>query len=117
MIHELSVRTEMLPGDVYVIAPEGEIDIDTAPILQRAVARALEEMSNALVFDLTRVSFMDSSAVNVVLGARKRVAAFGGKVAVVCPDDPLGRVFEILAVRDLLHVSKSREEALMRLRD
>ena len=117
MIHELNVRTEMLHGDVYVIALEGEIDIDTAPILERAVARALEEMSKALVFDLTDVSFMDSSAVNVVLAARTRVAAFGGKVAVVCPDDPLGRVFEILAVRGLLRVSESREQAVMRLRD
>ena len=116
MIHELSVKTEVLRGDVYVIALEGEIDIDTAPILERAVTKAVQEMSDALVFDLTAVTFMDSSAVNVVLATRTRVASFDGKVAVVCPDGPLGRVFEILAVRDLLKVSESREQAVMRLR-
>jgi anti-anti-sigma factor len=117
MTAELSATTEMLADDVYVIVLEGEIDIYTAHVLERAVSKALEDCRGAVVADLSSVSFMDSTAINSLLNARKRLKQTGGKFAVVCPDRAIGRVFEILAIGEMLTVADSRAQALALIRE
>jgi anti-sigma B factor antagonist len=112
MSAELTVKNEQLREDVYVVTPAGEIDIHTAPVLERAAAKALEEATGSLLFDLTAVSFMDSTAINLLLVTRKRLDLRGAKLAVVCPNLAVARVFDMLALRELLRVGDSREQAL-----
>ena len=109
---ELTVKNERLREDVYVVAPAGEIDIHTAPVLERAATKALDEATGLLLFDLTDVTFMDSTAINLLLVTRKRLDLRGGKLAVACPNLAVARVFDMLALRELLRVGDSRDQAL-----
>jgi anti-anti-sigma factor len=59
-----------------VIAVRGDIDIDTAPYLERALQRAFDD-SVAICCDLGRTEFFGAAGANVLLGAVRQAAAAG----------------------------------------
>jgi anti-sigma B factor antagonist len=111
MSAELSFTTNSMGGDVEMIALTGEIDYYTGPRLERAVTELLDGACRGVVVDLADVSFLDSTGVNILLVAHKRLSRSGGRLAVVCPNPAVGRVFDLLSLRDLLGVVDSRDRA------
>ena len=61
---------------VLVVAVSGELDIATAPLLERALC-ALHQGTNVRV-DLAAVSFVDAGALAVLVAAHARSRAAGG---------------------------------------
>ncbi|MFF0553520.1 STAS domain-containing protein [Streptomyces sp. NPDC004311] len=85
--HDRPDRETATPPDVdivgrtAVVRPVGEIDIDTAPSLGRALTHALGfvAMSRAdrVVADCSRVTFCDSSGLNALITARLQAVEAG----------------------------------------
>jgi anti-anti-sigma factor len=98
-------------GEVDVLSIEGEIDIATAPRLISALNKAVVETAVPLVVDLTRVAFMDSTGLALLLNAHRRVIRRGLGFAVVCPPGPLFRVFELTDMIDTLRVRLDKRTA------
>jgi anti-sigma B factor antagonist len=65
----LTVRTTTV-GAAVVIAAVGEIDMMTAPLLERAIAA--ESPGRDVVLDLTAVSFIGSTGLGLLLEAHRR---------------------------------------------
>jgi anti-sigma B factor antagonist len=80
---------------VVVIAVHGQADLHTAPELRNAITAALDGGAAGLVVDLSEATFIDSMTLGVLLGAVKRLRPSGGKVAIVCSDPHIRRIFEI----------------------
>jgi anti-sigma B factor antagonist len=80
---------------VVVIAVHGQADLHTAPELRNAITAALDGGATGLVVDLSEATFIDSMTLGVLLGAVKRLRPSGGKVAIVCSDPHIRRIFEI----------------------
>lgn len=66
----LSVVRHDVDG-VAVLGLEGEVDYQSASALTRAMPRADADPGRRLVLDLSRVTFMDSSGVNALIGAHQ----------------------------------------------
>jgi anti-sigma B factor antagonist len=66
-----------------IIAPTGELDLHSSPELTDAVTGALEQDRPHIGIDLTGVSFMDSTALGVLVASLKRVRERGGELALV----------------------------------
>lgn len=101
------------PGVVTVIL-EGEHELFGATRLQRKL-EALIDSGLALVVDLTRATFLDSSIVAVLLRASKRASRGGTRYAIVLDEssgDSVRRMFEITGLDRYLSVVPSREAAL-----
>ena len=94
-----------------VLSVEGELDIATAPRMMSALNEALADMKSALVVDLSRVVFMDSTGLALLINARRRVVRLGQGFAIVCPGGPISRVFEIADMVDRLRVFPDTESA------
>jgi anti-anti-sigma factor len=63
-------------GQVWVIALQGEFDLDTLGVVRQVTERVLATFEGALVFDLALVSFCDSALLNhLVRTASKRRTA------------------------------------------
>jgi anti-sigma B factor antagonist len=90
---------------------DGELDIATAPRMISALNEALADMAGPLVVDLTRVVFMDSTGLALLMNARRRVLRLGHGFAIICPDGPISRVFEIADMVESLRVCPDRESA------
>jgi anti-anti-sigma factor len=55
-------------GDVATVAPEGELDLGTAPILDAQLSQLREAGIGALVLDLRSLTFIDSAGVRLLIG-------------------------------------------------
>jgi anti-sigma B factor antagonist len=101
----------------HVIAVRGEIDLFTAPELKQALTEAVEAGDYRVVIDLTDVSFLDSTALGVLIGAVKRLRSRGGALAIVNTETSIAKTFEITGLDQIFTIVPSRREALSALDD
>lgn len=102
------------PGRL-VIAVRGAIDLFAAPELKGRLLEALDAGTREVVLDLCDASFVDSTGLGVLLAARKRLAARGGRLIVVLSQPRIDRVLEIAGLDAIFEVVPTREEALRAL--
>src|SRR5881296_2275222 len=83
-------RVEMV-GDPATLALIGELDIAGVPALAEAIA-TVSATGDGLVFDLARLTFIDSSGLNEMLKALRDHA---GPIRLVSPQPNVLRVLDI----------------------
>jgi anti-sigma B factor antagonist len=64
---QLTVTTKEDAGGIPLICVAGELDLATAPKLSAAARAALDQDRGRVVFDLSELTFMDSSGLRVLL--------------------------------------------------
>jgi anti-sigma B factor antagonist len=67
-------------GDTMIIAISGDLDIVSSPQLDECLTQA-EANHNTIILDFGEVSFLDTSALAVIVGHWKRAEASGGTLA------------------------------------
>jgi anti-sigma B factor antagonist len=82
----------------YVITVGGECDMNAAPSLSVAVEAAFRHGASTIVVDLNEVTFIDSTAIGILLAARERLRRSGGTFEVVCSVPAVVRVLGIVGV-------------------
>lgn len=97
----LTVRTAH-QQDVFVIAPYGELDLATAPDLQRELDRAERSDAAEIVLDLAGLTFIDSTGIRLVLHADQRSRAHGGRLKLLSGRDQVHGVFRLCGLTDRL---------------
>jgi anti-sigma B factor antagonist len=96
-----------------VVEAGGELDAFAAPELSAAFAGVIRETS--VLADLDAVSFLDSTALGVVVRAMREIADEGGDARIVLPRSSARRIFEITTLDRVLPVATSRAAALAEL--
>jgi anti-sigma B factor antagonist len=114
---EFAVTEQGPQAGHHVIAARGEIDLFTAPELKRVLTDAIEGGQHRVVIDLSEVSFLDSTALGVLIGAVKRLRSRDGALAIVNTDASIAKTFEITGLDQIFTILPSREEALAALDD
>ncbi|MGW1838209.1 STAS domain-containing protein [Streptomyces sp. BBFR2] len=99
-------------GASAVVTPAGELDHHTADLLRDALEGCVEEGYARLVVDCEPLEFMDSTGLNVLLGARLTAEAAGGGVHLVAMQPVVARVFEITGAEAVFTVHDSLDAAL-----
>jgi anti-anti-sigma factor len=108
-VANLSLETSMA-GRVAVVALHGELDLAGAAALEHELSQLESEPPEAVVLDLRRVEFMDSSGLRVIAVASQRAADRGVRLALVPGGDQVMRVFEITRMRERLDFVAGPEE-------
>ena len=104
---------ERIRADGYeLLAVTGEIDIATSPRLIAALNEAVTDSSDSVVVDLAGVEFMDSTGLALLARQHRRLRGRRRGFAVVCPDGPVRRIFELTDMVETLNVRPTREAAL-----
>jgi anti-sigma B factor antagonist len=103
------LRTEQ---DTAVIALEGEVDIYSAPQFKEALLAGIEDGATTIIVDLGRVTFIDSTALGVLVSGAKRVRPKNGRLDIVCTDENITRIFEITGLDRIFGIYRTRDEAL-----
>ncbi len=107
---ELSLSTHTV-GDYTVLEVGGEVDVYTAPRLRERLIELVEGGSRHVVVDLSRVEFLDSTGLGVLVGALKRLRAASGTFGLVCAKEPLLKIFRITALDQVFPIYPSVEAA------
>ena len=103
--------THQVVGRRTVLDVGGEIDLDSVAVLATAIDSALADGAAELWIDLTRVRFMDSAGLHVLLETRSRARDLNRRLAIVCPSGSVRRLFEIAGVEEHLPVYDDRAAA------
>ena len=86
-------------GDIFVVKPMGELDLATTAELTRALALARRSRAAAIVVDLGRLSFIDSSGVQTLATTRR---VLGDRLILANPMPQVRRVFELAGLAGVL---------------
>jgi anti-sigma B factor antagonist len=99
-------------GDATIVVAEGELDLHTAPTLQAEIDSALAQNVALIVVDLSKVDFMDSTGLSVIVSTVASMREQGGEVRVVTGADKIRKVFTLTGVDQQVGMFASLEEAL-----
>ncbi len=97
----LQMRSER-SDDRYVIALEGELDLDGVERVTEELERAEASDARRIVLDLSGLTFMDSSGVRLIVCANLRSQADGDRLRLIRGSERVQRVFELTGVLDRL---------------
>ncbi|MEZ5321914.1 MAG: STAS domain-containing protein [Microthrixaceae bacterium] len=98
---DLRVTVEQVEGAVLLRAA-GEIDLSTSPTLATAVDEACTGAETDLRMDLTEVTFIDSTGLREVIGAKTRVAERGRRFSIVGASRVVQRLLDVTGLTDFL---------------
>lgn len=91
-------------GDYLVIELEGEVDVYTAGKLRDAIKEKVEEGEYRIAVNLSRVAFLDSTGLGVLVGGRKRLNPHGGELSIICDNDKILRIFRITGLERIFAI-------------
>jgi anti-sigma B factor antagonist len=119
-VDENTITLDKLDDDIPVVVVEGEHDIYTAPTLRERIYALVGDGSGGMVVDLTPATFIDSSVLGVLLGARRRAHEAGQGFAVCCgaeTDPGVVRILEATGLIPVLPVVGDRAAAAQTVKD
>ena len=116
------VQDETLEGGVRVFSVQGELDLNTAPELERPLEAALvENDAPRILIDLSGCEFIDSTGIAVIVRAWQRVSGngdgpTGGGLSLSCANEQVTRLLKITGVESSIPIHPDRDSALASLR-
>jgi anti-sigma B factor antagonist len=109
---EFAVTDHPIDAERHVLAVRGEIHLYTAPELNQVLAESIEAGRVRIIVDLTETTFLDSTALGVLIGAVKRLRSRDGALAIVNVDENIAKTFEITGLDQIFTILPSREAAV-----
>jgi anti-sigma B factor antagonist len=99
-------------GDVTVIAFAGELDAFNLAATAKEIDALIDGGEARFVFDLKKLSFINSSALGYLIKTRKRVQAAGGDVALAQPSNFFRKTLVTLGLDKLFSVYESVDDGV-----
>ncbi len=100
---QLNVSTRREAG-LGIVEAKGEIDMATAGIVRQAITDLIADGCVDLVLDLGPLTFIDSTGLGVIVGARKKAEHLGGSFVVVCTHPRILRLLDITGLSQAMPV-------------
>jgi len=98
---------------VTIIEVSGEVDMATRDVMANPVFAQLDAAPPGLVLDLTKIEFMGSAGLAVLIEAYQRVRQGGTSLGIVVPEGaPLRRTLQISGLLELLPIHPTIADAL-----
>ena len=110
-----SITEEIVDDELAVISVTGYLDFDAAPRLKDSLVDRIEAGSTHLVVDLTEVGFIDSTAIGVLVGTLKTLEELSGSLVVVCTNENVRSIFELVGLDEIITLHRSRDDAISAL--
>lgn len=97
-------------GTTLVVVIEGELDHHFASEARAKIDKYFERSRcRDMVIDMSRVSFMDSSGIGLLIGRYKLAGLKGGRLFAADMNADISRIFEISGLRKLISTGRLKE--------
>jgi len=97
-------------GDRCWVRPVGELDLDTAPVLEQELSAARSAGAQHVVLDLRKLTFMDSTGLRLVIRWDTAARADSFEFAIVPGAEVVQRVFRLTGMDEHLQVAEPPPE-------
>jgi len=100
------------PGSHRILALEGEIDMSVSPRVAADLRALIRDKPEKMVIDLSKVSYIDSSGLAVLINGMQKVEAYRGKLYLVGMRDTVQIIFETSRLDQAFRIRRNVAEAL-----
>ena len=95
-----------------VFSLEGEIDLHVSPGIATSLKSMITEKPKQLVVDLSRVTYIDSSGLAVLIEAMQNMNGYGGKFSLAGLQEGVRPIFEIARLDQVFRIYPDVDSAL-----
>ncbi len=99
-------------GDILIVRPGGRLDSSSSPELERLLTEQLEAGCARLVLDFSRLEYISSAGLRVVLLAGKKLRASQGRMVLAGLQDMVREVFDMSGFLSLFAVTDTLDQAV-----
>ena len=115
MLVDSRISSAWLGAQAYLVSLSGEIDLHLTPELDDALCYAIRQGARRIVVDFTPATFVDSSALGVILRAAETLQQLGAELVVACDDRRILRTLELTGLERAFPIEPSLMDALSRI--
>jgi anti-sigma B factor antagonist len=108
----MKITTSITENGIVLLEVEGGVDAHTALLLRRTLTDLLAQGYSRLVLDVSRMEYISSAGLRVLLDARREARRLDGEVRLFDPNALVRRVIELAGFEELLYVSGTRQQAM-----
>ncbi|HXX92001.1 MAG TPA: STAS domain-containing protein [Planctomycetota bacterium] len=113
---ELKIQVEPRPDQAAQMALEGSVDGHTYERLRQAVDEMVEGGTLWVVLDLSRMDYVASVGLNLLVNARVSRRNAGGDLIIVRPQPQVMKILKMLGLTEILLLAATPEEAWASIR-
>jgi anti-sigma B factor antagonist len=95
-----------------VLPLEGEIDLHASPEVAESLRTMTEKKPKQLIVDLSRVTYVDSSGLAVLIEGMQNVEEYGGKFALAGLQQSVRDIFELARLDQVFRIFPTVDAAL-----
>jgi anti-anti-sigma factor len=114
------VESEELEHGIRAFTVRGELDMNTAPELERQLDEALADPDASIMLDLSECEFIDSTGIALIVRAWQQLDGNGdggkGRLVLCCLNHQVRRLLKITGVESSISMHEQRDAALAELR-
>lgn len=110
----MSIETDHR-DDILILRPLGRLDSSNSPELEHLLSAHLDAGCQRLVLDFSRLSYISSAGLRVVLLAGKKLHVRQGKIVLTSLQDMVRDVFDMSGFLTLFAVTDSLDEGLAKV--
>ncbi len=107
----LSIETDNTQP-VSVMKVMGRVDSETAPELDDALTKLLQDNKNKIVLNLQDVNYMSSAGLRAMVKAYQTAKKSGGDVRLASVSDPVEVVLRTVGMMQMLQMYPTNQEAM-----
>ncbi len=108
----LRVETKTPREGVAIVALSGEVDVYTSPRVKQEIVDLLNQGTTRMIIDVTRVEYLDSTGLGVLIGGLKRAREHDGDLRLICDNPRILRIFGITGLTKIFDIHPTEEEGL-----
>ena len=96
-----------------IVTVTGDIDQhNAAQIREQVDLRISHENVKKLIFDFSKLDFMDSSGIGIIIGRYKLMTALNGSVSIVVTKPTVRKLLELSGIKRIVKICDSLSDAL-----
>lgn len=95
-----------------ILRLDGRMDAASAPVLERRLNTLIEEEHIHLILDFSRVDYLSSAGMRVLLSATKKLKSQNGELVIFGVTDDVSDVIKMAGFDKILRIYASEKEAL-----
>ncbi len=87
-----------------ILALDGEVDLHRSPEIREAIAPMVEKKVPRLLIDLSKVSYIDSSGLALLIETLQRVQAYGGMFGLFGLRESVSAIFHVACLDQVFRI-------------
>jgi anti-sigma B factor antagonist len=103
---------QLKKNEILILTVDGRLDSGASGTLEKTVLAAIEEGEKNLLLDFSKMDYISSAGLRVLLMAAKRTAKMGGKTVLCALNTNVREVFDISGFSGIFSIYSIQEDAM-----